>query len=650
LNWLNNFLTNRSLSVKVENAISNSRTLHKGVPQGSVLSPLLFNIMMADIPQPGPRDKLSLFADDIVIYTTTPSKPEAQPILQRYLNRIEHWANTWKFKFSVAKCAIISFTRKRLIEIDPVIYLNGTRITLVNQYKYLGVILDSKLNWDAHSNHILHIINRKANLLKLLMSGKSTLNTGLLIRIYKALIRSKIDYGSIVLSSMNKSKLLKLEKSQNTILRNILVCLKFTPTALIYIESGLTPIKHGWDLISSRYLMKLNERTGNPAYTTLYNLTLNTTGWKMRSTPAVIPHLKMIQTNIQEAFTTVPNRLPWTESLPPWQLFEIKTQLLPISKKVARNNLQLTQELFRKSTENTTESTLLIFTDGSCHQLDKVSSCAFFIPKLQERKAWELGNYTTSFNAELAAIQQSLKFIYPLDWQDIIIITDSKSAIQAVAHFKWEASSLIPEIIELIKNLKSAGTQITFLWIPSHSGIYGNEIADELANKTRTDPDGLTMTYTPNIKESLSKLKNKHKQETFVKIKALSTNLSVTNRIDMKILPWLTHKKRYIQIALLRLRSGHNRLNYFTNKWNTEISPFCASGCLEIENNIHVLIECPHHASARTSLMDFLISQKLPLDVPTITGLNHSIPKHTQKQIAKLLISYLTETKLINRL
>ena len=138
------------------------------------------------------------------------------------------------------------------------------------------------------------------------MSGKSTLNTGLLIRTYKALIRSKIDYGSIVLSSMNKSKLLKLEQTQNTILRNILGCLKSTPTALIYIESGLTPIKHRRDLLSSRYLMKLNERPGNPAYTTLHNLALNTTGWKLRSTPTVIPHLKMIQTNIEEAFNTPP--------------------------------------------------------------------------------------------------------------------------------------------------------------------------------------------------------------------------------------------------------------------------------------------------------------------------------------------------------
>jgi hypothetical protein len=59
---------------------------------------------------------------------------------------------------------------------------------------------------------------------------------------------------------------------------------------------------------------------------------------------------------------------------------------------------------------------------------------------------------------------------------------------------------------------------------------------------------------------------------------------------------------------------------------NLEISPYCSSGCQEIENNTHILIECPQSASARNPLIDFLVSQKLPLDVPTITGLNYSIP------------------------
>ena len=63
--------------------------------------------------------------------------------------------------------------------------------------------------------------------------------------------------------------------------------------------------------------------------------------------------------------------------------------------------------------------------------------------------------FTTSFNAELAAIKKALQYTYPFDWPDITILTDSKSAIQAISSFKWESSSLITEILNIITNLKS---------------------------------------------------------------------------------------------------------------------------------------------------------------------------------------------------
>jgi hypothetical protein len=66
LNWLSNFLTNRTVNVKIEDSLSTTRTINKGVPQGCVLSPILFNIMMADFPLPDPRTNLALFADDIL--------------------------------------------------------------------------------------------------------------------------------------------------------------------------------------------------------------------------------------------------------------------------------------------------------------------------------------------------------------------------------------------------------------------------------------------------------------------------------------------------------------------------------------------------------------------------------------------------------
>ena len=89
LKWLYNFLTERKIQVRVGNSLSDEMTMDKGVPQGSVLSPLLFNIMMSDFPQPEDDCDLSLFADDIELHTSTETKKEAEPIIQDYLDRIE---------------------------------------------------------------------------------------------------------------------------------------------------------------------------------------------------------------------------------------------------------------------------------------------------------------------------------------------------------------------------------------------------------------------------------------------------------------------------------------------------------------------------------------------------------------------------------
>nr|CAH0099246.1 unnamed protein product [Daphnia galeata] len=99
LNWPKNFLTGRSIRTKVNNCLSEERKIYKGIPQGSVLSPLLFNVMFSDIPYPENGCEISLFADDIAIYCTTKTKEVAKRPLQCQLNRMEEWDNKWKLVF-----------------------------------------------------------------------------------------------------------------------------------------------------------------------------------------------------------------------------------------------------------------------------------------------------------------------------------------------------------------------------------------------------------------------------------------------------------------------------------------------------------------------------------------------------------------------
>jgi hypothetical protein len=126
--------------------------------------------------------------------------------------------------------------------------------------------------------------------------------------------------------------------------------------------------------------------------------------------------------------------------------------------------------------------------------------------------------------------------------------------------------------------------------------------------------------------EQLMKIKNNHQHKTQEKIKNNSTNQAITQRTKMGVASWHTHKNRAIQSALIWLRSGHNKLNGTISKWDMDIQPEWPHGCPEIENSTHVLLHCPHYSAARRELKLEIEKLKLPFDVPTLTGVNFSIP------------------------
>jgi hypothetical protein len=114
LGWLKNFLTDRSFCVRIGNVLSESRSIKTGVPQGAILSPLLFNIMLSDFPGPSRGVKVLLYADDVEADVSADSCDEAEGLLQPFLDKISAWAKKMEIHIcrrQISNCCLFQVSR-----------------------------------------------------------------------------------------------------------------------------------------------------------------------------------------------------------------------------------------------------------------------------------------------------------------------------------------------------------------------------------------------------------------------------------------------------------------------------------------------------------------------------------------------------------
>ena len=172
-NWIKSFLSNRKQRVSVNGALSDITDVTSGVPQGSVLGPVLFLLYINDI-NGNIKSSIRLFADDSIIYRKISSKTDHE-ILQTDLSQLQTWSDKWQMEFNVSKCVHLPITNKTKPSTHKY-SLSGKPLSTVSSHSYLGVKLDSKLTWTNHVTDITSKSSKCLGTIKLLAHVNPKLN------------------------------------------------------------------------------------------------------------------------------------------------------------------------------------------------------------------------------------------------------------------------------------------------------------------------------------------------------------------------------------------------------------------------------------------------------------------------------------------
>ena len=212
--WFRSYLTGRMQATLCNNTLSNFNMVKAGVPQGSILGPLLFILFMSDLPIG--ISEIFKFADDTMINVSAESVYEVNEKLQCNINKVHTWFNHNRLKLNVNKsCAMYVGTRQKLannLTSNEKLTINDNELMINESYPYIGLTVDSTLSWNNHIDMLCKKLSIRVGVLYRL---SQILPKPCLITLYYTLVQSVIDYGLTVCSHTSQSNIVKIQRFQN---------------------------------------------------------------------------------------------------------------------------------------------------------------------------------------------------------------------------------------------------------------------------------------------------------------------------------------------------------------------------------------------------------------------------------------------------
>lgn len=605
LSFVANFLDDRRFCVKLPSLLSTEREQQTGIPQGSTLSVTLFGIKMNSLAEAIPHELFSsLFVDDVLIACAGSDLHLMQDKIQRGVNAVASWASLNGSKFSASKTKMMCFYPKVEPAYRPVVKLNQTTLSMASNMKFLGLLFDPKLTYQAHITQLKSKCQKSLNLLKSVSSQNWGADQETLIRLYRSLIRSKIDYGCIVYGAASRTALSTLDTIANDAMRIASGAFKSTPIANLNVVLNEPTLKSRRKEMLLRYYYKLKCHFLNPAYPSVHNsCLLQLFRSHNSSAPVIIRAQDALEEYNMPRLFVIPFRTPSVFS---WMLMHptVDTEFTDVPRKELPS--PALQQIHHERASNLLEYEF-IYTDGSKSQ-HGVGSAAVYGARIA---TLSLPAEASILTAELHAIRLGLAMISESTKKNFVIFTDSLSSVECLSkgslvnHFTWR-------ICEQIHNLQITGKSVVLSWIPSHVGISGNERADVAAKRAAGRPSEFAHLPYRDLDSSIRK--------RTMNLWAHQWDSETRYLKDIKPIPgsWdipnnLTRRER---VVVNRLRLGHTRLTHgflFEDEFGQRpICRWCNNALLTVQ---HLLLSCPNHDDVRRELFpNSNLTMKLLLD------------------------------------
>jgi ribonuclease HI len=504
--WITAMLSNRKVISELGNETL-SVDVHKGCPQGGVLSPLLWTLVVDSLLKELNDNCFFVqgYADDIVILVKGSFTNIISERMQNALNVVENWCTEHGLMVNPDKTEIVNFTKNYGLN-GPlhVLKLFGKNLTPGTEVKYLGVILDKRLTFNKHLDKVIQKAKSALFTCKKLAGKNWGVKPKIAHWIYTAIIRPIVTYASIVWWERTTIKYIitKLNSLQRLACLMITGASRSTPTASLEVLLDLPPL----------HLFVKHE--------------------------AALTNYNFIISNFREIKRLADNKLSFSECIP------LSDHTIMQYNFNQNYSIEFPDRNDIIDNLNFDDEEEMWFTDGS--KTDNKTGFGIYGYSTNERISVSTGVSMTVFQTEILAIKTCTEHLLEKSdhGKSLTIYSDSQAALKALNNFSTR-SKLVHETKDKL-NALGAQNNLSLSWVPAHCGIEGNEVADKLAkegaNRDFIGPE-------PYVGVSRSEIKTKMKR------RLITTWNQFWSRIE-----GLRHSKNFIRG--LDSNRSHKILNY----------------------------------------------------------------------------------------